>query len=68
MFYCERCGMSVNAAVSGTPTACPRCRAKDGVYSPLTFALFDRKVVKFRQDEKGGARTDAPESTVGHDA
>ncbi|HTT95760.1 MAG TPA: hypothetical protein VMF55_13890 [Solirubrobacterales bacterium] len=39
MFYCERCGTSFNAAAMQGAMACPRCRLKEGVYSPLTFSI-----------------------------
>jgi predicted nucleic acid-binding Zn-ribbon protein len=54
MFYCERCGTSFNAGAAATAMACPRCRAKDGVYSPLTFSLFDSPpITKEGRDRKG---------------
>ncbi len=45
MFYCERCGTSFNAGAAPSAMACPRCRARDGVFSPLTFTI--------RTDEAG---------------
>lgn len=39
MFYCERCGTSFNAGAAPSAMACPRCRARDGVFSPLTFTI-----------------------------
>jgi predicted nucleic acid-binding Zn-ribbon protein len=44
MFYCERCGTRFNAAAATNALACPRCRTKDGVYSALTFELYDPAV------------------------
>ncbi len=44
MFYCERCGTNFNAA-AGAAQVCPRCRA-EGIYSPLTFKLFDPAVTR----------------------
>ena len=41
LLYCARCGTGFNTAAAAAPTACPRCRARDGVFSPLTFWLFD---------------------------
>jgi uncharacterized protein YciI len=42
MFYCERCGSGFNAAAGRSPVECPRCRARDGVFFPLTFGLSER--------------------------
>lgn len=44
MFYCERCGTRFNAAAATSALACPRCRTKDGVFSALTFELYDPAV------------------------
>ena len=41
MFYCERCGTRFNAAAAPSALVCPRCRAKDGVFSPLTFSILN---------------------------
>jgi hypothetical protein len=56
MFYCERCGTSFNAAAAGMPMACPRCRGRDGVYSPLTFQLFDPAARRLRRKGAGEAK------------
>lgn len=40
MFTCSRCGTSFNATIAATAENCPRCRARDGVESPLVFKLF----------------------------
>jgi len=45
MFYCERCGTSFNASAAPSAMACPRCRAKDGVFVPLTFTIRSDRVV-----------------------
>ena len=55
MFYCERCGTGFNSAVGVPAFACPRCRAKDGVHSPLTFKLFDPATI--RKSGLGGRGT-----------
>lgn len=46
MFYCERCGTKFNAGAATDALACPRCRTKDGVFSPLTFEIFDRAALR----------------------
>jgi hypothetical protein len=40
MFNCERCGSSFSPLRAATLGYCPRCRARDGVASPLNFKLF----------------------------
>jgi hypothetical protein len=65
MFYCERCGTSFNAAAARQPMACPRCRARDGVFSPLTFELFDPRTRRLGRREGDGTKGDGPGSTVG---
>jgi len=42
MFACPRCATRYSAGAVSPDLICPRCRAKDGVYAPLTFWLFDR--------------------------
>ncbi len=43
MFYCERCSTRFNAGALGNQEMlCPRCKARDGVVSPLTFKIFER--------------------------
>jgi len=46
MFYCKRCGAGFNAAAAPDAMACPRCRTKDGVFSPLTFERPDPEVMR----------------------
>jgi hypothetical protein len=41
MFSCPRCRARFDAAAVPTALVCPRCRDKSGVFSPLTFWLFD---------------------------
>ena len=65
MFYCERCGTSFNAAAADHPMACPRCRARDGVYSPLTFELFDPLTRRLNRTKKDDAKPEGSGSTVG---
>lgn len=43
MFRCERCGSSFSPIRVSRPGSCPRCRARDGVSIPLTFAPFSAK-------------------------
>jgi hypothetical protein len=56
MFYCERCGTGFNAAAGRTPVECPRCRARDGVFFPLTFGLSER----WRERMTSTKRVDSP--------
>jgi hypothetical protein len=52
MFYCERCGAGFNAGAAPSAMACPRCRARDGVFSPLTFTI--------RTGDEPGVRSTRP--------
>jgi hypothetical protein len=56
MFYCERCGTRFNAGAASSALVCPRCRAKDGVFSPLTFQIFEHAVAPDRDGSKGSPR------------
>ena len=40
MFRCERCGSGFSPIRVTQNETCPRCRARDGVSSTLTFAPF----------------------------
>jgi hypothetical protein len=40
MFRCDRCGSSFSPVRVSRTEICPRCRARDGVSAPLTFAPF----------------------------
>jgi hypothetical protein len=40
MYDCERCGTSFSPIRIASPEACPRCLAREGVRSPLTYSLF----------------------------
>jgi hypothetical protein len=40
MFRCERCGSSFSPIRVPHTEACPRCRARDRVWAPLSFAPF----------------------------
>ena len=40
MFRCERCGSGFSPIRVTTDHSCPRCRARDGVSAPLSFAPF----------------------------
>jgi hypothetical protein len=40
MYRCERCGSSFSPIRVSHSANCPRCRARDGVSTPLTFAPF----------------------------
>ena len=40
MFRCERCGSAFSPIRVTTDQTCPRCRARDGVSAPLTFAPY----------------------------
>ncbi len=40
MYDCERCGTSFSPMRIASPEACPRCLAREGVRSPLTYSLF----------------------------
>jgi hypothetical protein len=40
MFRCDRCGSSFNPLRVSRTEICPRCRAREGVSAPLTFAPF----------------------------
>lgn len=42
MFHCEKCGSHYNAAYAVAIETCPRCQARDGTESPLTFSPFRR--------------------------
>lgn len=42
MFHCEKCGSRFNAAYAVAVETCPRCHARDGTESPLTFSPFRR--------------------------
>lgn len=43
MFRCERCGSSYSPIRVPPTETCPRCRARDGVSAPLTFAPFSAR-------------------------
>lgn len=38
MFRCERCGSCYNAMHAAAIEHCPRCRIRDGIEAPLSFA------------------------------
>jgi len=40
MFKCERCGSEFSPLRVPLNEKCPRCRARDGLSVPLTFAPF----------------------------
>lgn len=40
MFDCQRCGTSFSPMRIASPEACPRCLAREGVRTPLTYSLF----------------------------
>jgi rRNA maturation protein Nop10 len=46
MFHCEKCGSRYNAAYAVAIETCPRCQARDGMESPLTFSPFRRFELK----------------------
>jgi uncharacterized OB-fold protein len=46
MFNCERCGSSFNPLRAASVEFCPRCQARDGVASPLSFKLFSATPAK----------------------
>lgn len=41
MFSCPRCSARYSADAVSSALICPRCQDEDGVFSPLTFWLFD---------------------------
>lgn len=43
MFSCSRCGSKYSAAYAAAIEDCPRCQARDGIASPLTFSLFKKR-------------------------
>jgi hypothetical protein len=45
MFKCERCGCGFRF-VNTADEHCPRCRARDGVTSPLVFSPISRGEVE----------------------
>jgi anaerobic ribonucleoside-triphosphate reductase len=46
MFRCERCSSGFGFVRTGAHEICPRCRARDGVSVPLTFAPFTPQLRK----------------------
>ena len=64
MLHCERCGTSYNGAATGEALACPRCHLKDGIYSPLTYELFDPASPEPRR--VAGSRPVRAEDRAGH--
>jgi hypothetical protein len=40
MYDCERCGASFSPLRVASPEACPRCLAREGVRTPLSYSLF----------------------------
>jgi hypothetical protein len=65
MFSCPRCSDRFEANAVPSALVCPRCRDDDGVFSPLTFWLFDSPVVRTqpaRTSEPRRGRYWAPES------
>jgi hypothetical protein len=40
MFKCDRCGSGFSPIRVASNEFCPRCRARDGVSAPLSFAPF----------------------------
>ncbi|MFT3865355.1 MAG: hypothetical protein QM729_13870 [Solirubrobacterales bacterium] len=46
MFFCERCESKFNATVAAASSDCPRCKADDGVSTPLRFRLFEPSALK----------------------
>ena len=49
MFNCERCGSSFSPIRVANSQTCPRCRARDGVEAPMTFAPFSAAGVEAEQ-------------------
>jgi hypothetical protein len=45
MFNCERCGSSFSPMRAATLGSCPRCQAREGIASPLSFKLFEASPV-----------------------
>jgi hypothetical protein len=41
MFNCERCGSSFSPIRVAGSENCPRCRAREGIASPLVFKVFE---------------------------
>ncbi len=42
MFRCDRCGSRFNPLRAAAMENCPRCRIRDEIWTPLTFAPFSR--------------------------
>ena len=61
MFHCGRCRTSFNATVASASGDCPRCRARDGVASPLHFRLFDPAEIEVAGLKRVAPKTTAPE-------
>lgn len=49
MFKCERCGSSFSPIRVANSETCPRCRARDGVEAPMSFAPFSAARVEAEQ-------------------
>jgi hypothetical protein len=74
MYDCERCGTSFSPIRIASPEACPRCLAREGVRSPLTYSLFSdlpeaRKAGEAREPSvpgpaQAGDSGDAPTATA----
>jgi hypothetical protein len=54
VFSCSRCGSKYSAAYAAAVEDCPRCQAREGIASPLTFSLFDRRDVALADAVPGG--------------
>jgi hypothetical protein len=68
MFSCPRCSDRFEGGAVPSALICPRCRDNDGVFSPLTFWLFDPPVVRAKRagaTKSGGGEAKAASSRDG---
>lgn len=42
MYDCERCGASFSPLRIASPETCPRCLAREGLRTPLSYSLFSK--------------------------
>jgi uncharacterized OB-fold protein len=61
MFKCDRCGSGFSPIRVASNEYCPRCRARDGVSAPLSFAPFAATTAEVDDAPSSGTEEASPD-------
>jgi hypothetical protein len=64
MFRCDRCGSGFSPIRVPANELCPRCRARDGVSVPLSFAPFSAAISEVDDVPSSGTEETARDEEV----